>query len=220
MFKDELLESMQAAVSTEAGYLTEGLDDDSEVDTDDIVAVQSACLARGGQYEYEDGVFDTEFEHWQSVEDFCSDLDNIDGVESYEIMVFHRDNDKTERVDIDVDDIVDDSKYSFTVLVYLSAGSVVYYDEEDIEDDVELDEVKRRIKVDSKGKRRIKMQCRPGFKWDGSACVKITGAELAISRKAKRRMVISKKSQGSALKIRVTRKIKKANRFRKAMGLN
>ena len=63
------------------------------------------------------------------------------------------------------------------------------------------------------------MQCRPGFKWDGSACVKITGAELAVNRKAKRQMVISKRSQGNALKIRVLRKTRKANRFRKAMGL-
>jgi len=99
-------------------------------------------------------------------------------------------------------------------MVYLTAESSVFYDETE-----ELDEVKRRIKVNSQGKRRVKMQCRPGFKWDGSACVKITGAELAVNRKAKRQMVISKRSQGNALKIRVLRKTRKANRFRKAMGL-
>jgi hypothetical protein len=83
----------------------------------------------------------------------------------------------------------------------------------------ELNEVRRRIKVDSRGKRRIKMQCKQGFKWDGSACVKISGADLAVSRKAKRKAVITKKSQGVSLKIRTIRKTKKAKRFRKQMGL-
>lgn len=216
MFKDELIESMQAAVAIEAGYIAEAVEDEDTENIDAIIAVQSAVLARGGSFEYSDGVFDTEFEHWQSVEDFCQDLDDIDAVESYEIMAFHRTSDSTERVEIDVDDIVDEGKYLFTVIVYMRAEYSVFYDEDDVE---ELDEVKRRIKVNSQGKRRVKMQCRPGFKWDGSACVKITGAELAVNRKAKRQMVISKRSQGNALKIRVVRKMRKANRFRKAMGL-
>ena len=211
---DKLLESMRIAVSEEAGYISEELSDDADVNIDDIISIQSAVLSFGGEFEYSDGVFETKFEHWQSVEDFCTQLDNIDAVESYEIMAFHRDTDSNERVDIDVDDIVDDSKYFFVVIVYLTLDSSVFYD-----DTEELDEVKRRIKVNSQGKRRIKMQCRPGFKWDGSACVKITGAELATNRKAKRRMVISKRSQGNALKIRMLRKTRKANRFRKAMGL-
>lgn len=212
--KEELLELMQMAVAIKAGYLSEEITDDSDVEIDDIISVQSAVLSCGGKFEYSDGVFETEFEHWQSVEDFCGQLDTIDSVETYEIMAFHRDTDSNERVDIDVDDIVDDSKFFFVVMVYLTAESSVFYDETE-----ELDEVKRRIKVNSQGKRRIKMQCRPGFKWDGSACVKITGAELAVNRKAKRQMVISKRSQGNALKIRVLRKTRKANRFRKAMGL-
>lgn len=212
--KEELLELMQMAVAIKAGYLSEEITDDSDVEIDDIISVQSAVLSCGGKFEYSDGVFEAEFEHWQSVEDFCGQLDTIDSVETYEIMAFHRDTDSNERVDIDVDDIVDDSKFFFVVMVYLTAESSVFYDETE-----ELDEVKRRIKVNSQGKRRIKMQCRPGFKWDGSACVKITGAELAVNRKAKRQMVISKRSQGNALKIRVLRKTRKANRFRKAMGL-
>ena len=211
---DKLLESMHIAVSEEAGYISEELSDDADVNVDDIISIQSAVLSCGGAFEYSDGVFETEFDHWQSVEDFCTQLDNIDAVESYEIMAFHRDTDSNERVDIDVDDIVDDSKYFFVVIVYLTLDSSVFYD-----DTEELDEVTRRIKVNSQGKRRVKMQCRPGFKWDGSACVKITGAELATNRKAKRRMVISKRSQGNTLKIRVLRKTRKANRFRKAMGL-
>lgn len=157
--KEELLESMQMAVAIKAGYLSEEITDDSDVDIDDIISVQSAVLSCGGKFEYSDGVFETEFEHWQSVEDFCGQLDTIDSVETYEIMAFHRDTDSNERVDIDVDDIVDDSKFFFVVMVYLTAESSVFYDETE-----ELDEVKRRIKVNSQGKRRIKMQCRPGFK--------------------------------------------------------
>ena len=113
--KEELLESMQMAVAIKAGYLSEEIADDSDVDIDDIISVQSAVLSCGGKFEYSDGVFETEFEHWQSVEDFCDQLDTIDSVETYEIMAFHRDTDSNERVDIDVDDIVDDSKFFFVV---------------------------------------------------------------------------------------------------------
>ena len=214
--KEELLESMMNVVAIEAGYLSEEIHDDVDIDVDSIISIQSAVLSCGGQFEYSDGVFETEFEHWQSVDDFCVKLDDMDAVESYEVMAFHRNTDSVERVEIDIDNIVDESKFFFVVLVYLTLESSVFYDETE---EVELDEVKRRIKVNSQGKRRVKMQCRPGFKWDGSACVKITGAELAVNRKAKRRMAISKRSQGNALKIRVLRKTRKANRFRKAMGL-
>ena len=223
-FKDLLLESMTNVVAEEAGFVTPELDDNSEPDTNTIIKAQNAVLSFGGDFDYEDGVMTAQFEHWDSVEQCCALLDDIPGVESYELMAFHRDVDKTERVEIDIDDIVDEGRYYFIVIIYFAIDTVIWANNdeyEEIEDDEdELNEVRRRIKVDSKGKRRIKMQCRPGFKWNGSACVKITGAELATSRKAKRRAVLTKKSQGSALKIRVARKSRKARRFRKAMGLS
>ena len=83
---NKLLESMHIAVSEEAGYISEELSDDADVNVDDIISIQSAVLSCGGAFEYSDGVFETEFDHWQSVEDFCTQLDNIDAVESYEII--------------------------------------------------------------------------------------------------------------------------------------
>ena len=85
----------------------------------------------------------------------------------------------------------------------------------------QLTEVKRRIKVNSRGMKRIKMQCKPGYKWDAGAraCVKITGDQLAKNRKSHRRAILTKKAMGSAFKARVIRKTKKAMRFRKALGV-
>lgn len=84
-----------------------------------------------------------------------------------------------------------------------------------------LNEITRIIKVNSRGKRRIKMQCRPGFKYDETrkACVKISGAEMAHSRIAHRQMARTKKALGVGYKTKILRKVRKAKRFRKMMGL-
>lgn len=84
-----------------------------------------------------------------------------------------------------------------------------------------INEVKRVIKVNFKGKRRIKLKCLPGYKYDNErkACVKITGAEKAIDRRAKIKMTRTKKAAGSGFRRAVDRKTKKAKRFRKMMGV-
>ena len=84
-----------------------------------------------------------------------------------------------------------------------------------------IDEVRRVIKVNAKGKRRIKIQCRPGFKYDSNrkACVMIGGSERAVSRIAHRQMARTKKAQGTSYKNRVVRKVKRAMRFRKMLGV-
>lgn len=95
----------------------------------------------------------------------------------------------------------------------------------DIIDEVHYDstllEVKRVIKVNAMGKRKIKMQCQPGFKYDPDrmTCVKIAGDELAISRIAHRQMARTKRSFGDSYKTRIIRRAKRAKRFRKLMGL-
>jgi len=83
-----------------------------------------------------------------------------------------------------------------------------------------INEVKRKVKINFKGKKRIKLKCLKGYKYDSSrkACVKITGREKATDRKSKIKMTRTKKSKGSALKRSTNRKTKKAMRFRKQMG--
>lgn len=84
-----------------------------------------------------------------------------------------------------------------------------------------LSEVRKRIQVNSKGRKRIKMQCAKGFKYDPAAktCMKIAGGELAVRRKANIKALVSRKAGGAALKNRAQIKTKKAMKFRAAMGL-
>ncbi len=82
-----------------------------------------------------------------------------------------------------------------------------------------LDEIKRRIKINSKGKRRIKMQCKKGFKFDGTKCVKISGSELVNKRRAIRKAVRTKRSKGSGFQKRVARLRNRAIRKRRGMGV-
>lgn len=85
----------------------------------------------------------------------------------------------------------------------------------------QLDEVMRKIRVNARGLKSIKMQCPSGFKWDPSleACMKITGAELSTMRRASRHALITKRNEGQALKVRVKRRIKRAFKFRQMMGM-
>lgn len=84
-----------------------------------------------------------------------------------------------------------------------------------------LSETKRLIKINSLGKKLIKIKCKPGFKYDveRKACIAITGKDLAVMRKARIKMVRSKKAQGTTLKTMTLRKTKKALRFRKMFGV-
>jgi hypothetical protein len=82
-------------------------------------------------------------------------------------------------------------------------------------------EVLRKIRINSRGQKTIKMKCAKGFKWDEGirACLKITGSEVAIMRKASRRMLLTKRAEGGALKVRFKRRITRAFRYRKMMGM-
>ena len=84
-----------------------------------------------------------------------------------------------------------------------------------------LNELHREIKVNFRGKKRIKMKCQPGFKYDPErmACVKISGAELAVSRIAHRQMARTKRALGGSYRTRILRKVRRAKHFRKIMGL-
>ncbi|ASD50375.1 hypothetical protein FDI24_gp096 [Acidovorax phage ACP17] len=180
----------------------------------------------GKDTDYQEGVFVAEFESQAALDHFADALDDLDCVDSYEIRVQGGDGEV-----VSYDALPQDIRA--VVIVYLGEDYIDYgfYETEDedheaaqVEPDqsIELNEVARRIKVNSRGTKRIKMQCQPGYKWDANnrACVKITGNELATKRKANRRAVLTKKSMGSTFKKRVVRKTKKAMRYRKALGLN
>ncbi len=115
----------------------------------------------------------------------------------------------------------------FTVIVYLYN---MYFDEirgtdvNDVKGDHVADgqligEVRRQVKVNAKGKRRIKMKCRKGFKWTGGKCEKISGSEKSNKRRSIRKAVRTKKAKGSGFLRMKSRKTKKAMRKRKSMGL-
>ena len=84
-----------------------------------------------------------------------------------------------------------------------------------------INEIKRVVKINFKGKRRIKLKCQKGYKFDVTrkVCVKIGGSELATMRKSKIKMVRTKKAMGSGFKRMTARRTKKAMKFRKLMGI-
>lgn len=84
-----------------------------------------------------------------------------------------------------------------------------------------LTEIKRKAKVNFKGKKRIKIQCAKGFKYDANrrVCVKISGSEMMKMKRSHIKMARTKKSAGIGFKNRTVRKMRKANRFRKLMGI-
>jgi len=84
-----------------------------------------------------------------------------------------------------------------------------------------LHEIRRKVKINFKGKKRIKMQCAKGFKYDPArrVCVKISGSEIMTMKRSHVKASRTKKAAGSGFKLRTVRKMKKANRFRKMMGI-
>lgn len=191
-------------------------------EAEDEAALQLLALAKsfgGKDCEYLEGVFAAEFEHREALDHFVAALDGLDAVDSYEI-----------RVQGDADDVINydtlPPEIRAVVVVYVGEDFIDYGyyemdDEGEPEDSITLTEVKRRVKVNARGTKRIKMQCNRGYKWDPNmkACVRISGQELATKRKSNRKAVLTKRAMGSSFKKRVIRKTKKAMRYRSALGL-
>lgn len=182
---------------------------------------------------YASGVLMLTFKNKKAVNDYCTFLENDPLVDTYDLEAVREDlvHGFVEDEEYDFDNVMFDKEFEFIVYVYIDPSLVMLPAEElDVGDDFEWDddtdngflsEVRRKIKVNFRGKKRIKMQCSPGFKWDGAAktCKKISGQQVAVMRKAMRRAVLTKKSMGQSFKARVIRKSRKANRFRKSFGL-
>lgn len=194
-------------------------------------------LGSSDEGEYAEGVLILYFTNKQAILDYANFLDTNDHVFSYEIEAFAKEimhgyvNDES----LPLENIVFDTGFEFEITVIVDSSLISYppveIELEDLDGQgyAEIDdsngtlmEVRRRVKVNFRGKRRVKMQCRPGFKWDATkrTCTKITGSEQAKKRKELRKAVRTKKAKGQAFKVRVQRKTKKAMRFRKALGIN
>lgn len=86
---------------------------------------------------------------------------------------------------------------------------------------IALTEITKKIVVNYHGKKRMKISCGPGYKYnhDRGVCTKIDGAELSLSRIAHRQAVRTKKSMGMSYQRRVSFRGNKAKHFRKLLGL-
>lgn len=194
----------------------------------------------GDQGTYNQGVLSLIFTNKHAVSDFMNSVENlsvVDDIDDIEIEVRGENlpDGKMEDGTVNYGDVTWDGKFLFTVHVYLNP-EIVQYASVDVEvedtdgngeatiddENGEIFEVVRKIKVTSRGKKWVKMQCRPGFKWSSEhrSCQKIGGSALATLRKSVRKSVRTKKSLGTGFKTRVLRKQRRASRFRKSFGLD
>jgi hypothetical protein len=191
----------------------------SDEEYDIVSNIQSNARSFGAkEVNYSFGVAMVDFSSKKAVEDFTGWLDTDENVENYEIEVLVNDDGAEVVSDISFDEIVDDQKFEFIVTVYLDSGIVDY----SMMDDESISEgVVRKIRVNSMGLKTVKMQCQKGSKWDAErrTCVVIVGQELSIKRQAIKRSILTKRAGGMTLKRRTIRKMKKADKFRKMMGL-
>lgn len=193
----------------------------------------------------EDGTVTIEVESKDSAYSLQDRIDTLDEIESVEIDVIFNDNvddveddeedDEEDSEDeyISPEDINDEDVCCYVLYCYPMIDYAIFnaefvsseleesrYDDSKLfEDSKALVEVRRQWKVNAKGKKRLKMKCKPGFKWNGTACVKLAGSELSKKRIATRKMLRNKRAQGDKLKRRVLRLSRKARRYRKSYGL-
>lgn len=84
-----------------------------------------------------------------------------------------------------------------------------------------ITEMKRLIKVNYRGAKRVKMKCAPGYKYNRKfhVCEKISGSLLSSMRKGVKKTLIKKSQGGLSLKRRTAFKTRRANKFRTSFGL-
>lgn len=85
----------------------------------------------------------------------------------------------------------------------------------------QLEEAKRVIRVDSRGKKTRRIKCRKGYKLssNGKTCVPMSGSEKSSKRKSIKKAIRTKKASGSGKRKLATRKRLKAMRKRKNYNL-
>lgn len=246
MFKHSLSVRLDEAIQNSP--LLEYVGRDSlELDNNDLTNPEELRVVRdlsalakvgaGDSGTYENGCLNVTFTNKQAVIDFCDSLETNNDVLTYDVEAYveSRPNGYIGDEPVELDKIEFDGSAVFDVFIYLQPYLVTYDSEpEEVDDDFEMPlqeedsvddaimvEVTRKVKVNFRGKKRIKMQCAPGYKWhqEGKVCQKITGAEVATMRKALRQAVRTRRAKGQSFKVRIARKTKKALRYRKGLGL-
>lgn len=219
---------IKEAVDIFAIDVTPGQDPERDVVVDLVAKARSYG---SGEPIYQEGLLYVEMSSKQASVEFGDYLEDHPDVVGYEIQVLFDDTGKIFQEDgtYDMDQITDNGSLIFAFYIYINPEIVQYasyemeVDEGETLEDTNgrVDEVVRKIKINFRGKKRIKMKCGRGFKWnvEKRTCEKIAGSDLAKMRKSLRRAVLTKKSKGASYKARILRKSRKAKRFRKMMGL-
>ena len=219
LIKQKLQDKFTTAINV-LQNISESVDTESQARLD----IEAAAKSFGGNSPvYSNGVLIVNFDDKDSAADFSSWLDDYKTVESYELNVLSDNEDIADSdIDVDFDTITNDETVSFEFVIYLRADIVSYDSEENDEDEEDISEALRTIKVSGKGKKSIKMKCNPGFSWDAEtrSCQKITGDKLINIRKGVRKRLMTMKAEGPSLRKRINIKTKKAMKFRRSMGLD
>jgi hypothetical protein len=121
----------------------------------------------------------------------------------YELFAFsaNEPEDEPEDEDEEYDEIPESSEYKLVIFTY----------------NTDLTEAKRVKKVNAKGKVKIKMQCKKGFKWDGSSCKPIAGSDKLTKKLSVKKASKTKKAMGPGYFKKIAKKTKKAMKKRKAI---
>jgi hypothetical protein len=132
-------------------------------------------------------------------------LANLPDDMDYEVSIGSDDND---------DDFPEDGTISSDDTIYLAVFS------DNLEDE-EMNEVKRVIRVNSQGKRRIAFKCGKGFLWNPAErrCRPQTGKEKESKRRAIKKAVKTRKHKGAGFAKKVSKKRLKALAKRRQQGI-
>lgn len=192
---------------------------------DTVSMIQAKSRGYGStDISYMHGVAVVDFTSKKATEDFIEWIeDEGKYVEHYEVEVLSNDDGAEEVEDVDFDTIKDDHLFKFIVTVYLLPEIVDFNGSEAVyESDEQIEEgAVRKIRVNSFGIKSVKMQCQKGSKWNPArkTCEVIVGQELSNKRMAIKHAIITKRAGGQVFKRRMVRKMRKADRYRKMMGL-
>lgn len=86
------------------------------------------------------------------------------------------------------------------------------------EENLQIEEARRVIRVSSRGEKTRRLKCRSGFRREGNTCVPMTGSEKQTRRRALKKAVRTKRASPSTQR-KASRKRLRAMRKRKSYGL-